>query len=115
MTKLTLVLHSPYCDHDENKTVMSIDENGSWVHVARANELINERDELRASATRGWDMAVSLHRFVKEQRKRAERAEAEVERLRGLLGQTLQNCKFWSDDFKDEVRAAIADKTDAEG
>ena len=35
----------------------------------------------------------------------AERAK--VARLRDVLARTLDNCKFWSDDFKDEVRAVL--------
>jgi hypothetical protein len=33
--------------------------------------------------------------------------DAKVAKLGDVLARTLDNCKFWSDDFKDEVRAAL--------
>ena len=40
-------LYSPYYDPDENRTIMSIDENGSWVHIKTVEELVKQIALLR--------------------------------------------------------------------
>ena len=39
-------LYSPHYDPDENRTIMSIDENGSWVHIKTVQELVKQNEEL---------------------------------------------------------------------
>lgn len=39
--------YSPHYNQDEQRTEMSIDEKGSWVHVTYVEELKAERDEAR--------------------------------------------------------------------
>ena len=87
MTKLNL--YSPYYDHDENKAIMSIDENGSWVHVTRVNELIKERDEV-------------------------ERLKAEIERLKKAAEETEHSMHLrvragYDKAIADSWRAKVAD------
>lgn len=60
--------YSPYYDPDENRVSMSIDKNGSWVHIKTA-------EALRADADKEWGASAT---------ERA-RLEAEIERLRERL------------------------------
>jgi len=50
-------------------------------------QVTRERDELRALAIRGWEIADSFRPSMEEHRERAKRAEAEVERLGAALEQ----------------------------
>ena len=36
----TINRYSPYYDADENRTIMSIDNNGSWVHIKTVERLL---------------------------------------------------------------------------
>ena len=58
-----------------------------------------------ANAEEGERQAVIA---LRDEVERRQKAEAKIERLRGLLSRTLDFCKYWSDDFKDEVREALA-------
>ena len=40
-------LYSPHYDPDENRTIMSIDENGSWVHIKTVQELVKQNEQLK--------------------------------------------------------------------
>ncbi len=67
-------------------------------------------ETLTTAANQSLDvMAVRLAEVVGkvgQLTKERDDARAEVERLRSLLQQTLHNCKFWSNDFRDKIRDA---------
>ncbi len=72
-------------------------------------EAVTQRESAVRAAIEGLDMTQEAKDTLLDVWREVDGAyAAEVQRLRDLLSQTLQNCKYWSDDFKDEVRAALA-------
>ena len=89
--------YSPYYDHDENQTRMSIDENGSWVHITKVNELL--------AALRGAENVIAAMN-ENEERMRVEFSQAlkeTAERQREVCAKAVESSagittlKQWSE------------------
>jgi len=71
--------YSPYYDADEDRTIMSIDNNGSWVHIKYVEELLNQNQKLQKLLKMAEDEAVESDDHARKQERRADNLEAELE------------------------------------
>ena len=47
--------YRPYFDHDEERTEMALDEQGSWVHITTVEQIVNECAAWKALAEKNLD------------------------------------------------------------
>lgn len=128
--------YSPYHNHDEGCTGMMFDEDGSWVHISKARDLLRERDEARAERDEalgdarlaecqldeivelvgsGGDGSAfgsveSLLCDLKERTEECDKARAEIKQLREIIktaGDRLNACGDKLTEFAYQEMASV--------
>jgi hypothetical protein len=82
--------YSPYYDHDERFCRMSLDDNGSWVHIAYVTKLQEQIERLKEAADRIIELEEENAKILIGAYGLREQQQQEIERLRREMRRHLE-------------------------